>query len=75
MKPNPDTMTLEQIERELDDFDWNYVAAADIAQNDDHYTRLVKALDERYALLVARREAAQHAVAVDAGNPPAPLNR
>jgi hypothetical protein len=51
MKQNPETMSTNSIERELDNFSWEYIAASDKAQTDAEYQRLSDELDKRRAAL------------------------
>ncbi len=47
MKQDVSTMTVQQIERELKDFEWEYIALADKAQTDEYYAHGSKLLDIR----------------------------
>jgi len=51
MKQSPSEMSASAIERELEKFAWEYIAASDKAQTDAEYRRLASALDERKAAL------------------------
>lgn len=42
-----ETMSVQDIERELDKFAWEYIALADLAQTDAYYAEGEKALDAR----------------------------
>ena len=51
MKQSPSEMSISEIERELENFAWEYVAVSDKAQTDAEYSRLASTLDERKAAL------------------------
>jgi len=51
MKQSPSEMSISEIERELENFAWEYVAVSDKAQTDDEYSRFSSALDDRKAAL------------------------
>jgi hypothetical protein len=52
MRENPATMSTNSIERELANFDWEYISASDKAQTDAEYQRLSDKLDDRKQALV-----------------------
>lgn len=53
MKFNPENISSAEIKRELADFAWEYIAAADKAQTDEQYEDLTNALDSRLSALKA----------------------
>ena len=58
MKRNPDEMTKAQIERELKNYEWEYIAIADLSRNDAQYWSLVAEADNRKSALLAALEKA-----------------